>query len=210
MDSRKIKIEKGDFIRVLVTPFEEWGWKFSKAQVEIVYPMIASYSLETVGKAANLLLAESRFKPKPVEIIDACKRFAPKNSNAAGEKFQAALVEKERQIGTDAQAYLKDFMLFRPISEQAKSEGWANHLEDFVRNTANTMLQIRSYSAKGTVIFGWNGAMLPRDFQHHYKQLLLKCVSNIRANQGFDVMDAMPSQLPNWWATQAQKLKEVA
>lgn len=193
-----MKIQKSDFIRVLVKPFGQWGWSFNEAQVEMLYPMVEHFTVEAVESAVKTLLRESKFKPKPVEIIEACQKFSSRSNS--GNKFEQDLKAKQEAINLEVQAYVDRFLSVEPIVKRAQIENWFGDLRRFVYSTASTMVYIKHNQGKS---YGWNGAILPRDFQHNYSVLIKQSIPSIRATGSFDVMDAMPTMLPNFWKEQA-------
>lgn len=193
-----MKMQKSDFIRVLVKPFGQWGWNFNEAQAEMLYPMLEHFSLQALESAVKVLLRECKFKPKPVEIIHACEKFS--NKTAPSGVYEKQLADKQKLIQQEVHKYADDFFARNQIATRAATEGWLEDLRRFVYSTASTMAYIKHNQGK---YYGWNGAILPRDFQHNYSVLIKQSIPNIRATGSFDVMDAMPSMLPNYWKEKA-------
>lgn len=201
----EIKTQKGDFMRVMVKPFAAWGWNFNEVQADMLYPMIAEYSESAMENATKHLLRESKFRPKPAEIIDACKKFSPlQNSSGA---FLQELDRRDAEIQSQSVVYTESFMNRDSLADQAKQEGWEDELEEFVRLTANTMLQMISAKPDGNGKlrgYGWSSHAVPAEYVRVYEMLLKQAAIKVRES-GVDVTLALPNMAPAYWRTQAFK-----
>lgn len=204
----EIKLEKSDFMRVLIKPFTAWGWKFSEEQADMLYPMLTQFELEAIEIAGRHLLKNNKFKPRPAEIIEACQKFATtRHASAGAEKFQRDQEAKADLICQESYNYTANFMLRDPVAQEAKLQGWAKELEEFVKHTANSMLQMKYFNGNGPIMFGWISVMMPLDYQREYKELLQKQAKRIQQTQQFDVITALPHRLKEYWINNAVRVE---
>lgn len=192
----EIKTYKSDFTRIMIKPFMVWGWVFNENQVEMLYPMVAEFSADSLEKATQHLLRESKFKPKPAEIIEACKKCSPELESTG--KYQKAMDELDRQDSEEVAAYVKTFLSTSDLAAQARQEGWSSEFDSFVRHTASTMHQM----IRGRNGYGWSSQAVPHEYIDVYKKLLKDAKPKVRS-EGISVRLALPYMAAPYWRTVA-------
>ena len=207
----ELRTSRSDFNRIIVKPFNAWGWKYSEEQAGMLYPMVAHFDESALQNAANELIRESKFKPKPAEIIAICRKFNPE-IKGDGLDFSKTLEARENESKRKAAEYSKSFQ-HTQLFEQARQEGWDKEFGLFVSRTADTMQQIIDAvpnRTTGKITYGFSNDAVPTNYVYVYRELLKKSHRPLRNSGQIHVMLALPNLAIPYWQNKAATAKPSA
>jgi hypothetical protein len=110
---------KKEFAQMLIATAELYGKSLSSMAINVYYELLIDFDYAVVNKAFNALARQSKFMPKPAEILEAIEnKQAP---DALAETAYNKLVQARKEIGAYKSVIFDDPIIHRIVEQHG---GW--------------------------------------------------------------------------------------